>query len=111
MRNPPPPTRGPWPSNACRHTCASVQIAIGTSLEDLTFKFGHSGGHDLLRAHYVARLTKKDALAILSSGPNGTTIPAIESTVSSSTKKPKAAKVSKKTAKKQAPKPSSARRA
>jgi len=68
-------TRGAWPANACRHTCASVQVAIGTPLEDLTFKFGHSGGHDLLRRHYVSRLTKKDAVAILSIGPNGEKVP------------------------------------
>ena len=66
--------RGPWPANACRHTCASVQVAIGTPLEELTFKFGHSGGHDLLRRHYVSRLTKKDAMAILALGPEGKTI-------------------------------------
>ena len=71
-------TRGEWPSNACRHTCASVQVAIGTPLDDLTFKFGHSGGHDLLRKHYVSRLTKKDALAILAIGPNGSKISNIQ---------------------------------
>ncbi len=71
-------TRGKWPANACRHTCASVQVAIGTSLEDLTFKFGHSGGHDLLRRHYVARLTKKDAIAILTVGPGGTKVGGIQ---------------------------------
>ena len=64
-------SRGKWPANACRHTCASVQVAIGTPLEDLTFKFGHSGGHDLLRRHYVSRLTRKDAIEILSVGPGG----------------------------------------
>lgn len=74
LDKPPKPTRGEWPSNGCRHTCASVQVAIGTPLEDLTFKFGHSGGHDLLRRHYVSRLTKKDAIAILSIGPGGKTI-------------------------------------
>jgi integrase len=74
LDNPPKPTRGDWPANVCRHTCASVQVAIGTPLDDLTFKFGHSGGHDLLRRHYVSRLTKKDALAILAIGPNGTKI-------------------------------------
>lgn len=78
LDDPPKPTRGSWPSNACRHTCASVQVAIGTPLEDLTFKFGHSGGHDLLRAHYVSRLTKKDALAILATGPKGTKIQNIQ---------------------------------
>lgn len=74
LSNPPEPTRGEWPTNACRHTCASVQVAVGTPLEELTFKFGHSGGHDLLRKHYVSRLTKKDALAILGIGPNGTIV-------------------------------------
>ena len=71
------PTRDAWPANACRHTCASVQVAIGTPLDDLTFKFGHSGGHDLLRKHYVSRLTKKDALAILAIGPSGTRVDCI----------------------------------
>lgn len=74
LKDPPKPTRGLWPSNAPRHTCASVQVAIGTPIDDLVFKFGHSGGHDLLRRHYVSRLTKKDALAILSIGPNGSNI-------------------------------------
>jgi len=71
LKKPPKPTRGAWPANACRHTCASVQVAIGTPLDDLIFKFGHSGGHDLLRRHYVSRLTRKDAIAILSVGPGG----------------------------------------
>lgn len=74
LEKPPKPTRGDWPTNACRHTCASVQVAIGTPLEDLVFKFGHSGGHELLRAHYVSRLSKKDAIAILSTGPKGSEI-------------------------------------
>ena len=78
LDKPPKPKRGKWPSNACRHTCASVQVAIGTPLDDLTFKFGHSGGHDLLRKHYVSRLTKKDALAILAIGPNGSEISNIQ---------------------------------
>jgi integrase len=77
LESPPKPTRGAWPANACRHTCASVQVAIGTALETLTFAFGHSGGHDLLRKHYVSRLTKKDALAILAIGPNGAKIEAL----------------------------------
>ena len=78
LSNPPEPTRGEWPANACRHTCASVQVAIGTPLEDLTFKFGHSGGHDLLRKHYAKRMTRKDALAILSVGPKGEEISSIQ---------------------------------
>lgn len=63
------PIRDKWSANACRHTCASDQVAIGTPLEELTFKFDHSGGHDLLRRHYISRLTKKDAIVILSTGP------------------------------------------
>ena len=75
IKNPPKATRGPWPANAPRHTCASVLVAMGTPLETLVFQFGHSGGHDLLRKHYVSRLTKKDALAILQTGPNGMEVP------------------------------------
>ena len=70
LTNPPEPTRGPWPANACRHTCASVLVATGEPLETLVFQFGHSGGHDLLRRHYVGRMTKRQALEILSIGPN-----------------------------------------
>jgi integrase len=69
LKNPPEPTRGAWPANACRHTCASVQVAIDTPLEKLIFAFGHSGGHDMLRKHYVSRLTKSDARKILSIRP------------------------------------------
>ncbi len=72
LEKPPKPSRGPWPSNACRHTCASVQVAIGTPLESLIFAFGHSGGHDMLRKHYVSRLSRKDALKILSIRPEAT---------------------------------------
>jgi integrase len=68
------PTRGKWKANAPRHTCASIQVTIGTSLKDLIFQFGHSGGEDLLRRHYVRKLMKKEALEILSIGPNGTKI-------------------------------------
>jgi integrase len=32
LENAPEPTRGNWPVNACRHTCASVEVAIGTRL-------------------------------------------------------------------------------
>jgi len=78
LENPPDPTRGPWPANACRHTCASVQVAIGTPLEDLTFKFGHAGGHEVLRAHYVARLSRKEAVAVLSIGPRKSRIQLVD---------------------------------
>jgi integrase len=74
LDDPPQATRGRWAANACRHTCASVQVAIGTPLDDLIFKFGHTGGHGLLRAHYVARMTKKEALAVLAIGPGSSVI-------------------------------------
>jgi len=70
----PPITRGAWPKNVCRHTCASTQIAIGTPLDDLNFKFGHSGGSKLLKSHYIGRMTKKQALEILSIGPKNSKI-------------------------------------
>ena len=74
LKNVPPETRGPWPQNCMRHTCASVQVAIGTPLEDLIFLFGHSGGTALLKQHYLGQLTKMDASAILRLGPNGSEI-------------------------------------
>lgn len=72
------PTLGKWKANAPRHTCASVQVAIGTPLSELIFKFGHTEGVDILRKHYVRRLKKKDALAILAIGPNGSTIAGLD---------------------------------
>lgn len=74
LENPPKTTRGTWPANATRHTCASLLVATGEPLETLIFQFGHSGGHDLLRKHYVGRLTKKDALTILATGPKGSKV-------------------------------------
>jgi integrase len=69
LNNPPEPTRGSWPANAPRHTCASVQVAIGTPIADLVFKFGHSGGIEMLRSHYVSRMERSDADAILAIRP------------------------------------------
>ena len=77
LKDPPEPTRGAWPANAPRHTCATVLVATGTPLEALTFSFGHSEGHDLLRKHYVGQLPKKEALAILAIGPKGETVETI----------------------------------
>jgi len=70
--------RGAWPKNVCRHTCASTQIAIGTPLDDLTFKFGHAGGAVMLKQHYLGKLMKKDALELLAIGPNNSKISSIE---------------------------------
>lgn len=59
----------------CRHWCPSDQVAIGTPLGYLTFEFGHAGGVEMLRRHYIGRLPKQDALAIWSIGPHGSNIP------------------------------------
>jgi len=75
----PKPTLGKWPRNVIRHTHASAEIANGASLEDLLFRFGHTDGPDVLRAHYVGRYTKKDAVAFWSIGPKGKTIDLLKS--------------------------------
>jgi hypothetical protein len=69
LKNPPVPTLGKWRNNVCRHTNASVEVAIGTPLEDLIFKFGHTGTMDILRKNYVGRITKTEALEIKSIFP------------------------------------------
>lgn len=74
VENPPKPTRGKWPKNVIRHTHASVEIANGATLEDLLFRFGHTEDPKTLRSHYVGRMRKKDALAILAIGPHGSTV-------------------------------------
>lgn len=66
LKNPPKPTRGIWPSNALRHTCASIHVAIGTQLETLIFQFGHTGTQETLKRHYARRMTREDAEKILS---------------------------------------------
>lgn len=71
----PPEDLPEWPGNALRHTHASVVVALGKPLENLTFEFGHSGGAAVLKAHYVGVMTRAEATRIWSLGPNGTTIP------------------------------------
>ncbi len=39
------------------------------------FEFGHSGGSEMLRSHYVGAIAKAEARKILQTGPNGTTLP------------------------------------
>lgn len=69
--NDPPDDLPPWPGNALRHTAATVAIASGQTMSTLIFQHGHSGGETTLKNHYVGRMTKKDALAILAIGPKG----------------------------------------
>lgn len=66
LKKPPAPTLGKWRNNVCRHTNASAEIATGTPLEDLIFKFGHIGSMDVLRKNYVSRMTETEALKIKS---------------------------------------------
>jgi hypothetical protein len=67
----PDPTRGRWPQNALRHSHASYAIASGIPLESLLFEFGHVGGVDVLRKHYLGRATKAQAAEFFSIAPNG----------------------------------------
>lgn len=62
LKDPPKPTKGPWPQNALRHSHASYAIAVGVPLETLLFEFGHAGTPALLRSNYVGRVTKKAAI-------------------------------------------------
>ncbi len=60
-----PPTSLPeWPQNALRHTAATVSIALGKPIEQLTFEHGHVGGLEMLRRHYVGAMPKAEALKI-----------------------------------------------
>jgi site-specific recombinase XerD len=64
-------TRGAWPQNVLRHTFASFAIASGTTLEEMLFTFGHSGGPAMLRSNYVGKVTKKAALEFFALRPMG----------------------------------------
>ena len=65
----PPEDLPEWPQNALRHTHASVLIALGKPLETLTFEFGHSGGAQVLKAHYVGVMPKTEAAKIMKISP------------------------------------------
>lgn len=70
------PPRPDWPANALRHSHASYAIASGTSLETLLFEFGHTGNANVLRAHYVGKASKKQALEFFAIVPDGVEAPA-----------------------------------
>ena len=67
------PPRSDWPSNALRHSHATYAVASGTPLETLLFEFGHTGNANVLRAHYVGRASKKQALDFFAIRPEGET--------------------------------------
>ena len=65
-----PPEDAPaWPQNALRHTAASLNVALGKPIETLIFEHGHAGGLQMLRQHYVGKITKADALKIWAMRP------------------------------------------
>lgn len=76
--NSPPEDLPAWPQNALRHTHATVALATGATLEDLTFAFGHTGGSAMLKQHYAGAISKKEALAIRRIGPRGKKLPAVQ---------------------------------
>jgi len=58
-----------WPQNAIRHTASSLNVALGKPIEMLIFEHGHSGSIEMLRTHYVGKITKADALKIWAMRP------------------------------------------
>jgi len=75
MRKAPEDHLPAWPANALRHTAATVVLALGKPIEKLIFEHGHTEGVEMLRSHYIGKITKKDALAIWAIGPKGRKIP------------------------------------
>lgn len=71
LKEPPEPTRGRWPQNVLRHTAATIAVALGKPIVQLTFEHGHTGGLEMLRRHYVGAMPKAEAIKIWRLGPNG----------------------------------------
>jgi integrase len=67
----PPEDLPEWPANALRHTAATIAVALGKPIEQLTFEHGHTGGLEMLRRHYVGAMPKAEALKIWQLGPKG----------------------------------------
>lgn len=76
LKSLPASTLGRWPQNALRHSHASYAVASGVPLESLLFEFGHTGNADVLRAHYVGKASKKQALEFFAIMPDGVEAPA-----------------------------------
>jgi integrase/recombinase XerD len=72
----PPPTRGPWPQDGMRHSCATYHVAVGVDLGGMAFWFGHTGGETTLRRFYVGKAKRKEALEFFAIVPAGTAAPA-----------------------------------
>ncbi len=48
-----------WLDNSLRRTNATVAITPRATLETLMFKFGHSGGSEMLRSHCLGAMAKR----------------------------------------------------
>ena len=75
--------RPDWPANGLRHSHATYAVAGGAALETLLFEFGHTGNANVLRAHYIGKASKKQALEFFSIMPEGVAAPATIQTVES----------------------------
>ena len=75
--------RPSWPANGLRHSHATYAVAGGAALETLLFEFGHTGNANVLRAHYVGKASKKQALEFFAIMPEGVEAPATIQTVES----------------------------
>jgi site-specific recombinase XerD len=64
-------SRPAWPQNVLRHSHASYAVASGTPIDSLLFEFGHVGKVDVLREHYIGKVSKKSALAYFAIMPKG----------------------------------------
>ena len=60
-----------WHQDVLRHTAATIVINLGKPLTVLIFEHGHTQGETTLKKHYLGRMTKRQALSILSFGPKG----------------------------------------
>lgn len=59
-----PETLPKWPQNCIRHTAATVVVNSDKDLKILIFEHGHSDGVDVLRKHYVGKLSKVEAAIV-----------------------------------------------
>lgn len=66
-----------WTPDILRHTAATVHINSGKPLATLIFEHGHSQGEVVLKKHYLGLMTRRQALEILSIGPNGSKVETI----------------------------------
>jgi integrase len=64
MPESPPEDAPEWPTNALRHTAATVALLTGKTLQDLIFEHGHTEGEEMLKRHYIGAMSKAEAARI-----------------------------------------------